>query len=81
MFQGPGHGSVVEDGAGCWWLVYVVWRTGQWNTWPPGRLMMLDRITWLTMARTMNSDGQMSLGKEGDSAPGPYMGIPRDESR
>ena len=26
MFQGPGHGSVVEDGAGAWWLVYHSWR-------------------------------------------------------
>ena len=46
MFQGPGHGSVVEDGAGAWWLVYAAWRAGEVNTWPPGRLMMLDRITW-----------------------------------
>ena len=46
MFEGPGHGSVVEDGAGAWWLVYAVWRAGAVNTWPPGRLMMLDRITW-----------------------------------
>ena len=46
MFEGPGHGSVVEDGAGDWWLVYAVWRAGLVNTWPPGRLMMLDRITW-----------------------------------
>ena len=46
MFEGPGHGSVVEDAAGAWWLVYAVWRAGEVNTWPPGRLMMLDRVTW-----------------------------------
>ena len=57
MFQGPGHGSVVEDGSGCWWLVYAVWRTGAVNTWPPGRLMMLDRITWSGHTTDINSDG------------------------
>ena len=46
MFEGPGHGSVVEDSAGAWWLVYAVWRAGAVNTWPPGRVMMLDRISW-----------------------------------
>ena len=27
-FEGPGHGSVVEDGAGDWWLIYHSWRYG-----------------------------------------------------
>ena len=25
-FEGPGHGSVVVDRAGAWWLVYHSWR-------------------------------------------------------
>ena len=37
QFEGPGHGSVAEDGAGQWWLVYAAWRAGSVNTWPPGR--------------------------------------------
>ena len=45
-FVAPGHGSVLEDEAGSWWFVYAVWRAGQLNTWPPGRIMMLDRVTW-----------------------------------
>ena len=45
-FVAPGHGSVVEDTEGSWWFVYAVWRTGLLNTWPPGRLMMLDKISW-----------------------------------
>ena len=45
-FAGPGHGSVVEDREGSWWFVYAVWRAGLLNTWPPGRIMMLDKITW-----------------------------------
>ena len=28
-FEGPGHGSVVEDEAGDWWLVYHSWRSAQ----------------------------------------------------
>ena len=55
MFEGPGHGSVVEDGAGDWWLVYAVWRAGLVNTWPPGRLMMLDRITWSGATQIMST--------------------------
>ena len=27
-WEGPGHGSVVEDGEGDWWLVYHSWRYG-----------------------------------------------------
>lgn len=46
MFQGPGHGSVVEDDAGQWWLVYAAWKHGHINRWPPGRLMLLDKISW-----------------------------------
>jgi len=45
-FEGPGHGSVVEDGVGDWWLVYAVWKANHINMWPPGRLMMLDKISW-----------------------------------
>ena len=37
QFSGPGHGAVVEDSAGQWWLVYAAWRRGSVNTWPPGR--------------------------------------------
>ena len=45
-FEGPGHGSVVEDGLGDWWMVYAAWEGGRVNTWPPGRMMMLDKISW-----------------------------------
>ena len=45
-FVAPGHGSVVEDTRGTWWFIYAVWRAGLLNTWPPGRIMMMDRITW-----------------------------------
>ena len=45
-FDGPGHGSVVEDDAGDWWFVYAAWRSGRVNLWPPARLMMLDKIKW-----------------------------------
>ena len=45
-FAAPGHGSVVEDIEGSWWFVYAVWRAGLLNTWPPGRIMMLDKINW-----------------------------------
>ena len=46
QFEGPGHGSVVEDGLGDWWMVYAAWEGGRVNTWPPGRMMMLDKISW-----------------------------------
>ena len=45
-FDGPGHGSVVEDDAGDWWFVYAAWEGGHVNIWPPARLMMLDKIEW-----------------------------------
>ena len=45
-FDGPGHGSVVEDDAGDWWFVYAAWEGGYVNIWPPARLMMLDKIEW-----------------------------------
>ena len=46
QFEGPGHGSVLEDTAGDWWMVYAAWKAGKVNTWPPGRLMLVDKISW-----------------------------------
>lgn len=34
-WEGPGHGSVVVDGEGDWWLVYHSWRYGH---------LMRDRV-------------------------------------
>merc|ERR1719450_268389 len=45
-FEGPGHGSVVADSAGVWWMLYAGWKYGYRNSFPPGRIMLLDRITW-----------------------------------
>lgn len=45
-FAGPGHGSVVTDAAGDWWLIYHSWRYGQLNTQEPGRVMLLDKLEW-----------------------------------
>jgi beta-xylosidase len=44
-WEGPGHASVVEDGAGGWWLVYHAWRYGRMNQ-SPGRMVLLDRLVW-----------------------------------
>jgi len=44
-FEGPGHGSVVVDGAGDWWLAYHTWRFGHADR-APGRVMALDRLAW-----------------------------------
>ena len=46
-WEGPGHGSVVKDEAGAWWLVYHSWsyRHDQLET-DPGRVMLLDRLEW-----------------------------------
>ena len=46
QYEGPGHGSVIEDKAGDWWLLYASWKYGHVNDFPPGRVMMLDKITW-----------------------------------
>lgn len=84
MFEGPGHGSVVEDGAGDWWLVYAVWRAGLVNTWPPGRLMMLDRITWsgasLIMS-TVNRSNVFYYRREDGANTWPYIGYPSQTSQ
>ena len=78
MFEGPGHGSVVEDGdgEGCWWLVYAAWRAGAVNTWPPGRLMMLDRITWSGHTCTDLSSDYVFIGERRGTIPGLTLGIP-----
>ena len=44
-WEGPGHGSVVEDAAGHWWLLYHSWAFGHLDR-EPGRLLLLDRLTW-----------------------------------
>ena len=44
-FEGPGHGSVLVDTAGEWWLVYHSWRYGKLLR-EPGRVMLLDKIEW-----------------------------------
>ena len=41
-WEGPGHGSVVPDIAGTWWLVYAAWPYQGVNT-DLGRAMLLDR--------------------------------------
>ena len=44
-WEGPGHGSVVVDGEGDWWLIYHSWRYGHLMR-EPGRVMLLDRLEW-----------------------------------
>jgi len=44
-FEGPGHGSVVVDKAGDWWVVYHSWRYAHLDR-QPGRVMLLDRLEW-----------------------------------
>ena len=44
-FEGPGHGSVLVDNDGDWWLIYHSWRYGKLLR-EPGRVMLLDRIEW-----------------------------------
>jgi len=44
-FEGPGHGSIVVDAAGDWWLAYHSWRFGHIDR-EPGRVMLLDKIVW-----------------------------------
>ena len=46
-FQGPGHGSVLQTPSGEWVHVYHSWQTGKVNTYPPGRMMLVDRIVWI----------------------------------
>ncbi|MBZ9712917.1 glycoside hydrolase family 43 protein [Deinococcus multiflagellatus] len=43
---GPGHQSVVTDGAGQTWLVYHAWTTGQIGDQLGYRSMRLDRVTF-----------------------------------
>ena len=44
-WEGPGHGSVVADSAGDWWLAYHSWQYGHLNR-EPGRVMLLDKLMW-----------------------------------
>ena len=46
-WEGPGHGSVVVDSAGAWWLLYHSWtfRHDQAEA-DPGRVMLLDQLEW-----------------------------------
>ena len=48
-WEGPGHGSVVVDSAGEWWLLYHSWtfKHDQLEAGAdPGRVMLLDRLEW-----------------------------------
>ena len=46
-FEGPGHGSVVVDLVGDWWLVYHSWRYHHHEMEvDPGRVMLLDKLEW-----------------------------------
>ena len=46
-FEGPGHGSVVVDNVGDWWLVYHSWKYHhQELEEDPGRVMLLDKLEW-----------------------------------
>ena len=45
-YEGPGHGTVVADSSGDWWMIYAAWKYGHINQIPPGRVMLLDKITW-----------------------------------
>ena len=44
-FEGPGHGSVVVDKAGDWWLAYHSWRYGHLLR-EPGRVLLVDKLEW-----------------------------------
>ena len=46
-FQGPGHGSVLQTPSGEWIHVYHSWINGKVDKYPPGRVMLVDRITWI----------------------------------
>jgi arabinan endo-1,5-alpha-L-arabinosidase len=62
----PGHTSVVEDGAGGWWLIYHAVDSRRPQTQPADppnsrRVMLMDRIVWIDgwprIAGDMPSDG------------------------
>ena len=44
-WTGPGHGCVVQDHIGSWWLVYHAWVVGKIGDESPGRQMMLDKLS------------------------------------
>lgn len=44
-WSGPGHGSVVRGPSGDWVHVYHSWVAGQIGA-APGRVVLVDRITW-----------------------------------
>jgi len=43
-FEAPGHGSVVKDIAGTPWLLYHAWPYQRKEVFPPGRVLLLDRL-------------------------------------
>jgi arabinan endo-1,5-alpha-L-arabinosidase len=57
-FLGPGHGSVVLDHAGDWWLLYHSWLFGHLAE-DPGRVVLLDKLTW--------EDGWPRVGSPSDT--------------
>ena len=55
-WEGPGHGSVLEDSAGDWWLVYHSWRWRHEDMQSdPGRVMLLDRLELVLREGLCNS--------------------------
>jgi len=45
-FEGPGHGSVVQDANKNDWLIYHAWSYWKVGQNPPGRMMLLDKLVW-----------------------------------
>ena len=45
-FVSPGHGSVVKSRKGEDWFIYHSWLYDKINDRNPGRVLMLDKITW-----------------------------------
>ena len=45
-FVSPGHGSVVKSRKGEDWYIYHAWLYDKINDRNPGRVLMLDKITW-----------------------------------
>ena len=55
-WEGPGHGSVLEDSVGDWWLVYHSWRWRHEDLQSdPGRVMLLDRLELVLREGSFNS--------------------------
>jgi len=44
-FVGPGHGSAVRVGTD-YWFIYHAWKWNKVGDYPPGRVLLLDKIDW-----------------------------------